>query len=82
MRSATHCVTWIALLLLFSSAQATEAIKGTIVIAQSSGAACPQVISCGTKDGKRKEYPTACAAEEDGATDVEPKTGDKCDATE
>jgi hypothetical protein len=39
---------------------------------------CAQVISCGTKDGKRKEYPTPCAAKDDGATDITPKTGATC----
>lgn len=39
---------------------------------------CAQVISCGTKDGKRKEYPTPCAAKDDGATDISPKTGSTC----
>jgi hypothetical protein len=39
---------------------------------------CAQVISCGTKDGKRKEYPTPCAAKDDGATDVAPKSGSTC----
>ena len=42
--------------------------------------ACEQVISCGTKDGKRKEYPTPCAARDDGATNIAPKTGPTCDA--
>lgn len=44
--------------------------------------ACQQVISCGTKDGKRKEYPTPCAAAEDGATDVSPKTGNICESAQ
>jgi hypothetical protein len=35
-----------------------------------------QVISCGLKDGKWKEYPTPGAARADGATNVRPK-GDK-----
>ncbi len=39
---------------------------------------CAQVISCGTKDGKRKEYPTPCAAKDDGATDIAPKSGPSC----
>jgi hypothetical protein len=42
------------------------------------GVACIQVISCGIKDGKPREYPTPCAAREDGATDITPKTGDSC----
>jgi hypothetical protein len=40
---------------------------------------CEQVISCGTKDGKRKQYPTPCAARDDGATNITPKTGPTCD---
>lgn len=39
---------------------------------------CAQVISCGTKNGKRKEYPTPCAAKDDGATQISPKTGPSC----
>ena len=39
---------------------------------------CAQIISCGTKDGKAKEYPTPCAARDDGATDIHPKTGSAC----
>jgi hypothetical protein len=42
---------------------------------------CAQVISCGTKAGKVKEYPTPCAARDDGATDVHPKTGSVCDVS-
>jgi hypothetical protein len=41
---------------------------------------CAQVISCGTKDGKVKEYPTPCDARNDGATNVHPRTGPTCDA--
>ena len=41
---------------------------------------CVQVISCGTKDGKVKEYPTPCDARDDGAIDIHPKTGSSCDA--
>ena len=42
------------------------------------GRVCAQVISCGTKDGKRKEYPTPCAAQDDGATNIAPKSGPTC----
>ena len=42
---------------------------------------CVQVISCGTKNGKVKEYPTPCDARDDGATDIHPKTGNSCEAT-
>jgi hypothetical protein len=40
--------------------------------------ACPQVVHCGIKNGQSKEYPTRCAAEDDGATDIAPKTGPTC----
>ena len=36
-----------------------------------------QVISCGLKDGKWKEYPTPAAAAADGATNIKPKEGAK-----
>jgi hypothetical protein len=50
-------------------------------LAQNSGAGrmCAQVISCGTKNGKRKQYPTPCAAQDDGATNIAPMTGSSCD---
>ena len=35
--------------------------------------------SDGSKDGKRKQYPTPCAAQDDGATDIKPMTGSTCD---
>jgi hypothetical protein len=41
---------------------------------------CAQVISCGTKNGVRKEYKTPCDARDDGATDVSPKVGPTCEA--
>lgn len=41
---------------------------------------CPQVIHCGTKNGQVKEYPTRCAAEDDGATDIAPRAGPTCSA--
>ncbi|NDW02799.1 Kazal-type serine protease inhibitor family protein [Jiella pacifica] len=44
------------------------------------GRMCMQVVSCGIKDGAPKEYPTPCAAEDDGATNVQPKTGGSCPA--
>jgi hypothetical protein len=56
---------------------ASQAQKTQTRIAQSKE--CAQVISCGTKDGKRKEYPTPCDAEKDGATDIKPKTGPTCE---
>jgi hypothetical protein len=54
--------------------------KTSFRIAQ--GTVCEQVISCGTKDGVRKEYPTPCAARDDGATDIKPKTGPTCAAAD
>jgi len=39
------------------------------------------VIACGTKDGKRRQYPTPCAARDDGAKDVSPMEGGSCDGT-
>ena len=51
-----------------------------IILAQGSKhPECEQVISCGTKDGKRKEYPTPCDAKDDGATDISPRTGATCE---
>ena len=41
-------------------------------------ALCAQIISCGTKNGQRKEYPTPCAARDDGATQIAPKSGLTC----
>ena len=43
------------------------------------GRVCAEVIACGTKNGKRKEYPTPCAAQDDGATNIAPKTGPTCE---
>lgn len=43
-------------------------------------AACPLVIHCGTKNGVRKQYPTECAARDDGATDIKPRQGATCEA--
>jgi hypothetical protein len=40
---------------------------------------CIQVIVCGAKDGKRQQYPTPCAARDDGAKDVSPMEGGSCD---
>jgi len=42
---------------------------------------CAQVISCGTKNGRRKEYPTPCAAKADGAIHIAPKSGPNCQDT-
>lgn len=42
----------------------------------------PQVVHCGIKDGKPKEYGTKSAAEADGATHITIKTGKDCPALE
>jgi len=52
-----------------------------IKLAQQKGD-CPQIIHCGTKNGGVKEYPTKCAAEADGATNIVPKTGPACPANQ
>jgi hypothetical protein len=43
-------------------------------------AICQQIISCGIKNGKMKEYPDPCAARKDGATHIQVKTGPTCDS--
>lgn len=54
--------------------------SGGVRLSQAKAArVCVQVISCGTKAGKRNEYPTPCAAQDDGTTDIAPKTGATCD---
>jgi hypothetical protein len=58
---------------------ANEHIAADLHLAPSQPAAiCAQVISCGTKNGQRKEYPTPCAAKDDGATHIAPKSGPTC----
>lgn len=47
-------------------------------VVRTAASVCAQVISCGIKDGKMKEYPTPCAAKDDGATNIKPKQGDSC----
>jgi hypothetical protein len=85
-RSAT-IVTLIAMLagptaIEATAAAATARPDGAMRLAQQNSGSdrvCVQVISCGTKDGKRKQYPTPCAAKDDGATDIAPMTGPTCD---
>jgi len=60
------------------SVNAGAAPAGIRLAQAGSGRICAQVISCGTKDGKRKEYPTPCAAKDDAATDIAPMTGSTC----
>ncbi len=57
--------------------------KSVFRLAQTSpkSAECIQQITCGTKNGVRKEYPTPCAARDDGATDISPKVGPTCEPT-
>jgi hypothetical protein len=56
----------------FLSAQSAMAAE-RVQLAQGS----IQVISCGLKDGKWKEYPTPDAARSDGATNIKAKDGNK-----
>jgi hypothetical protein len=53
--------------------------NGALVAQASDSQVCAQVVACGTKDGKRRQYPTPCAARADGAKDVAPMTGASCD---
>jgi hypothetical protein len=39
---------------------------------------CAQLIHCGVKNGKVKQYPTRCAAQDDGATSIAPMQGASC----
>jgi len=61
-----------------SSNEAMRLLADTRLAQANSGRICAQVISCGTKDGKRKEYPTPCAAQDDGATNIAPRSGPTC----
>lgn len=66
-------------LLMGEGAFANERIAADLRVAPARPATlCAQVISCGTKDGRRKEYPTPCAAKDDGATHITPKNGSTC----
>ena len=69
-----------AALLTAELAFANEHVAADLRVAPTHPAAlCAQIISCGTKNGLRKEYPTPCAAKDDGATNVRPKTGPTCE---
>jgi hypothetical protein len=70
----------IASVAMIGSAGASDhfASPGIRLAQAKTGEVCVQVISCGTKNGTRKEYPTPCAAKDDGATDISPKTGPTC----
>jgi hypothetical protein len=66
-------------LLAAEHALANERIAADLHLAPAQPAAlCAQIISCGTKNGQRKEYPTPCAAKDDGATHIAPKSGPTC----
>jgi hypothetical protein len=69
----------VATLLVAEHAAAGERLAADLHVAPANpGAVCAQVISCGTKNGQRKEYPTPCAAKDDGATHIAPKNGPTC----
>jgi hypothetical protein len=69
----------VAALLIAEYATAAERIAADLHVAPANpGGLCAQVISCGTKNGQRKEYPTPCAAKDDGATHIAPKSGPAC----
>jgi hypothetical protein len=70
------------MLLASTAGQADESAKSQNSQVLAANTTCEQVISCGTKDGVRKEYPTPCDARDDGATDIQPKTGPTCEAKE
>jgi hypothetical protein len=66
-----------AIFLATAVASAQETNRPAVKLAQR---VCAQVIHCGIKNGQPKEYPTRCAAQDDGATNIEPKTGPTCPA--
>ena len=68
-----------AALLIAQYAAASECVAADLHVAPANpGGVCAQVISCGTKNGQRKEYPTPRAAKDDGATHIAPKSGPTC----
>jgi hypothetical protein len=75
-----------ALLLIGASAAGAQETSGTsgpklrLAQAKTATEGCPQVISCGTKDGVRKQYSDPCKARDDGATDIKPKGAGSCAA--
>lgn len=58
------------------AARADGFVKATSI--QLAQRTCLQAIHCGTKNGERKQYPTDCAARDDGATDIRLMTGGSC----
>ena len=66
-------------LLMAGHGFANERLAADLHVAPAHPAAlCAQVISCGTKNGQRREYPTPCAAKDDGATHISPRSGPTC----
>jgi hypothetical protein len=79
MQKTVTLASVVAVLLIAEHAAAGERIAADLHIAPAHpGGLCAQVISCGTKNGQRKEYPTPCAAKDDGATHMAPKSGPAC----
>jgi hypothetical protein len=76
----TVAFVWVVTTLLVAEhAAAGERIAADLHVAPANpGGVCAQVISCGTKNGQRKEYPTPCAAKDDDATHIAPKNGPTC----
>jgi hypothetical protein len=78
MRKMVALLSVAAALLIAEHAAAGERIAADLLVPANPERLCAQVISCGTKNGQRKEYPTPCAAKDDGATHIAPKTGPAC----
>jgi hypothetical protein len=79
MRKMVALLSMAAALLIAEDAAAGERIAADLhMVPANPERLCAQVISCGTKNGQRKEYPTPCAAKDDGATHIAPKTGPTC----
>jgi hypothetical protein len=79
MPKTVSCMWVVAMLLIAEGAAGGERIAADLKVTPANpGGLCAQVISCGTKNGKRKEYPTPSAAKDDGATNIAPKNGPSC----
>jgi hypothetical protein len=85
-----NCIRLALVSAVFSFVAATSGLAGDAITLKAGSryaqsdtkkADCVQVISCGTKNGVRKEYKTPCDAKDDGATDVSPKVGPTCEAS-
>jgi hypothetical protein len=62
-----------------ANAASSEERAGEPTGTQMQQSVCIEIVSCGTKNGKRKEYPTPCEARNDGATKITPKTSATCE---